>query len=189
MKLVEQVKIIAKKFADLPVSKDYLDRVEEGGLTRDENVLSHFCVYFAAYDPGSKEVFIGHHKKSGLWLFNGGHVDKGEALEETLFREMGEEWGVQIPLQNLGEPRLITVANIINSTNNPRMKCIKHYDIWYFVPVSKASFAPEKERLDTEFSEIGWKNIKEARALVTDPSTIIAITKFEKIFNDSNEEN
>ena len=66
-------------------------RLLEGKLTRDENPTSHFCVYFSAFDPKSQKVFIGFHKKSRLWLFNGGHMDKGETPMEAIKREMGEE--------------------------------------------------------------------------------------------------
>lgn len=182
-KLAKQIKTIAEKFSDLPVSTEYLSRAKDGSLTRDENSSSHFCVYFAAFDPDHKEIFLGLHKKSGLWLFNGGHIDKGEILEETLVREMGEEWGIKIDLKKIGEPELITITDIDNPNFILNNKCAKHFDIWYLVPVSKTIFYPDKEKLDTEFSEIGWKSIEEARTLVVDLSTLIAITEFEKIFN------
>ena len=63
------------------VSLKYKDRIKQGDFTRDENPASHFCVYFASFDENKKEIFIGHHKKSGLWLFNGGHIDKGEIIQ------------------------------------------------------------------------------------------------------------
>lgn len=184
-KLTEQIKIIVGKNSDLPVVKEYMHRVKKGNLTRDENPISHFCVYFAAFDPDSKLIFIGHHKKSGLWLFNGGHIDKNEILEETLYREIHEEWGVQVDLQSVGEPKLITITDINDPTFIQNNKCTRHFDIWYFVPISKTAFMPDKEKIDTEFHEVGWKNIEEARALVIDPSTILALNEFEKIFNKS----
>lgn len=57
----------------------FLARAREENLSRDENPESHFCVYFAAHDPTARELFLGHHKKSNLWIFNGGHIDKGGA--------------------------------------------------------------------------------------------------------------
>lgn len=182
-RLAEQIKTIAEKLSDLPVSTEYLNRAKKSKLTGDENPLSHFCVYFAAFDSDNKEIFLGLHKKSGLWLFNGGHIDKGEVFEETLIREMREEWGMQADLQSTGEPKLITITDINNPTFRLTNKCAKHFDIWYFVPVSKTTFLPDQEKLSTEFSKIGWKSIEEARDLATDPSTLIAITEFEKIFN------
>lgn len=176
--LAEKLKTISNSFSKTSVILEFLNRVEEGFLTRDENPLSHFCVYFAAYDSQEKQVFIGHHKKSGLWLFNGGHIDKGETPEGALAREMGEEWGVEISLQRIGKPKLITITPI----NNLKIKCSSHYDIWFFVPVSKTQFFPDKEKLDTEFHLTGWKSIEEARKEITDPNTLKAISEFEKLF-------
>ena len=62
-----------------------------------------------------------HHKKSGLWLFNGGHIDKGENPEQALRRGMGEEWGEIVDLQIIGEPKLLTITTIVN----PVIKCKK----------------------------------------------------------------
>lgn len=174
----ERINAIIDGFSGLAVSKEFSARVREGRLTRDENSQSHFVVYFAAYDPESKKVFIGHHKKSGMWLFNGGHIDKGETPEEALVREVREEWGVEIDLQSVGEPRLLTVTPI----ENQRIRCTRHYDFWYLVPVSKESFAPDKEKLDTEFYEMGWKGVGEARRLITDLNTLKVISEFERLF-------
>ncbi len=174
----EQINIIAKSFFSSPVMLEFVSRSKEGQLTRDENPYTHFCVYFAAYDPKSKEVFIGHHKKSGLWLFNGGHIDKGEIPKETLIREIGEEWGLKIDLESVGEPKLITITPI----NNPaKQKCTKHYDIWYFVPVSRENFTPDEEKLNTEFYVTGWRTIEEARSVITDPNTLRAVSEMDSI--------
>lgn len=115
------------------VGERFLERAKEGLLTRDENPETHFCVYFAGYDPKAKKIFIGHHIKSGLWLFNGGHIDKGEVPMETLHREVGEEWGNSIRVDVEDKPALLTITEINNPT---KQKCRLHYDIWYFVPLS-----------------------------------------------------
>ena len=180
-KQLQRINQITELFSDTEVTKEFISRLREDELlTRDENPYSHFCVYFAAFDANSKKVFIGHHKKSGLWLFNGGHIDKGETPEVSLEREIGEEWGVKIPLESIGEPRLLTITPINNPT---KQKCTKHFDIWYFVPLSENEFTPDQSLLDTEFHTTGWKSIDEARALITDPNTLMAIDKFESLFN------
>ena len=160
------------------VRRSFIQRLSEGQLTRDENPETHFCVYFAAFDPKTDRVFIGHHKKSGFWLFNGGHIDEGETTRVTLRREIGEEWGEGIKMQedSLARPELLTITQI----DNPKVKCKTHYDIWYFVWVNEATFNPEKGKLDKEFYETRWVTLDEARKLVIDPATLIAINYLEK---------
>ena len=75
-KQTEELESIFKNnFPKNELALKFLERIQEGKITRDENPKSHVCVYFAAYDPRAKQVFIGHHKKSGFWLFNGRNID------------------------------------------------------------------------------------------------------------------
>lgn len=59
-------KIIEVIACDEIIKSQFIQRIEGSALTRDENALTHLCVYFAAYDPKNKQVFIGHHKKANL---------------------------------------------------------------------------------------------------------------------------
>lgn len=152
-------------------------RLEEGSFTRDENSETHYCAYFAGYDPQKGKVFIGHHKKSDYWLFNGGHIDVGETPEETLLREIEEEWGNGFALQTVPEPSLLTITEI----DNERVTCKRHYDIWYFVPLDSGSFDPDEGKLVIEFYETSWKTIDEARELIVDRNTLLAINKIEEL--------
>lgn len=181
-RLAEQIRRFTDSQTELPASKKFAERLDaDPKLTRDENPYTHFCVYFAAYDPESKQVFVGHHKKSGLWLFNGGHIDEGETPQEALEREIGEEWGLEMKADDIGEPQLLTITEINNPTKQTRTR---HYDIWYFVSVSKGNFTP-KELLATEFHTTDWMSPEGARSVITDPSTLDAINKFEEMFKTS----
>ncbi|QQG47323.1 MAG: NUDIX domain-containing protein [Candidatus Woesebacteria bacterium] len=159
------------------IKQEYLRRLTEGLLTRDENPQTHYCVYFAGFSPEDREVFIGHHKKSGLWLFNGGHIDKGETPTEALRREIGEEWGnPNMPEDAVGKPELLTITKI----DNPKQTCKTHYDIWHFIWLDKNTFNPDPEKLAKEFHETRWITLDEAKKLITDPSTLEAIEYLEK---------
>ena len=157
---------------------EFVKRVKERKLTKEENPYDHFCIFFAAYDPEAGKVFYGHHKKSGLWLFNGGHIEVGETPEEALVREMGEEWGIEIDLEIIGEPKLLTITEIDNPT---KQTCTRHYDIWYFVPVSMEKFNPDELLLKKEYSRIEWMTISEARNQITHPNTLIALSELDKL--------
>jgi 8-oxo-dGTP pyrophosphatase MutT (NUDIX family) len=163
--------------SDENIRIDFKRRIAQGSFSKDENKFSHFCVYFAAYDPAKHLVFIGHHRKSGLWLFNGGHMDKNETPWQSLKREIKEEWGIDMEIANLA-PALLTVTNIIN--NPAKRSCKTHYDIWFFILLESKKFTPDNNLLLNEFYEIGWKTLSEARSLAKDPNTIKGLDEIEK---------
>jgi 8-oxo-dGTP pyrophosphatase MutT (NUDIX family) len=172
--LFDAIREIAEHIND-PIAEEFLRRAGEGALTRDENPQTHFCVYFAAYTHANREdfeVFIGHHKKSDVWLFNGGHIDKGELPVEAVAREIGEEWGLAFSPDEVGKPELLTIKEI----NNPsKQTCTRHYDIWYFIRVDKNAVEFDRQKLAKEFHEARWMTLEQADALVTDPATVKAL--------------
>lgn len=161
------------------IRKQFLQRLEAGDIARDENTKTHFCVYFAANDPQRKQVLLGKHKKSGLWLFNGGHINKNELPEDAVLREMDEELGIKGERKELGSPFLLTVQPIHTPPNYP---CKVHYDIWYSLTMDKDSFYPDQAKLGEEFSEAYWMSIDEARKLTKSESTQQALDILEKKF-------
>ena len=153
-----------------------LNRLDEGRITRHENPASHVCVYFAAFDPTNRSVFIGHHKKSGLWLFNGGHIDPGEMPTDTLIRESQEEWGIAMDPADIPDPSLVTITEI----EHPEQQvCEWHYDLWYFLQFSAGTFGPDPDALATEFFETGWHTYDQAKARMVDPASREAIEFLE----------
>lgn len=177
----EIVKIIELTPGTPLVKKNFKLRLEEGKLTRDENAQSHFCVYFAGYDPEKRRVFIGHHKKSGLWLFNGGHIDKNELPTTSLVREIHEEWGHHITIPSLPAPSLLTITTIENPQKQP---CRTHFDIWYFIPLQISSFNPSSDLLEKEFFLWGWKSYTEALECVVNKETVEALKKIRLLFSE-----
>ncbi len=162
-KLYTELKeIIESKLSGLSATGKFLARLEKGILTIQENQQSHFCAYFAAIDPGTQEIFVGDHKKAGLWLVNGGHIDEDENLQETLKREIDEEWGLNFDDLIVSEPLFLTISEIYNPEKQP---CREHFDIWHFVSVDKNAFSPDQEKLAKEFHETRWVRLEEARKL------------------------
>lgn len=162
------------------IANEFKKRIEKGKITRDENQLDHFCVFFAAYDSKAKKVFIGNHKKSGLWLFNGGHLDKGETFHQAVKREIEEEWGINVNTLEIKSPELLTTMPI----NNPKQICKFHFDVWYFININSDSFYPDLKKLAEETHEMRWTNLEYARTITTDKNTLSAYDFIkEKYFN------
>lgn len=150
----------------------FLNRLDEHRLTRAENPVSHFCVYFAAYDPTARQVFIGLHKKSGLWLCNGGHLEPNELPSDAVLREAEEEWGIRFNSAAIPPVQLVTLTEI----ERPQQQTCKwHYDLWHFLAFERAAFRPSGALLGIEFSEYGWKSFDEAAALCTDSASHTAL--------------
>ena len=150
------------------VREDFQVLLESGKYIREEDAKKHFSVYFLPYNPKTKQVFIVHHKKSGLWLSPGGHIDSGESPLDTLKREVREELGVDINPDESTEPFFLSTVEIDNQ-NVPQ--CRKHYDIWYSVETDGNDFKVDPR----EFLDTRWVTPDEASKLVTDPSVLEAI--------------
>lgn len=175
--MINELKNITKITPAEPgIRAAFLQRLKNDGISREENKITHFCVYFAAYDPARQLVFIGRHIKSGLWLFNGGHLDKNESALQALKREMGEEWGNSVKIGTIKAPELLTITAI----DSPIQPCKTHFDIWYFLPFDSATFNPDQELLAKEFHETGWFSFTAAKSLVKDKNTLAAIGVIEK---------
>lgn len=166
---IEEITSIVKSFyhQDDNTSRRFLQRVQEGQLTRDENNRSHFCVYFLPYNPVTKEVFIVHHKKSGLWISPGGHIDKDEYLLQALNREIMEELGVSNFFPELPKPFLLTITPIENTTQ----PCKEHLDIWFLVETDGSNFNVDPQ----EFYNTKWLNLAGAKKIVTNRENLQAL--------------
>ena len=173
MELTDEIKDIVSTAEGTPEVKErYTKRLESGKLTRIEDDVSHFCAYFFPYDTTTKRVFIVAHKKSGLWLSPGGHIEPGEALFATLTREIQEELGIVNPLPKDSKPLLLSVTDIKHDTR----ACKVHFDMWYFLPTDGSDFHIDSD----EFHETRWVLIDEARNLLEDENNLEALEFIER---------
>lgn len=154
--------------SDEKTKKDFLSQLQKGKLTRDEGSGAHFCVYFLPYNPKKKEVFIVHHKKSGLWLSPGGHIDANDtSLQFTLNREIEEELGLKEFFKENPKPFLLTMVDI-SRLNQP---CSRHLDLWYLVETDGSNFNVDP----VEFHDYKWMTFNEADEMVTDEANRTAL--------------
>lgn len=156
--------------AAVGIKQKFLSRISQGKLTREESPKSHFGVYFLPFDNQTKEVFLIHHKKSGLWLSPGGHMEKNESPRETLIREAKEELCLKIQSEEINPPFLLTVTPI----SAAGYACREHFDIWYLLKTNKLSINADPR----EFYQAKWLNVLRAKKLVTDLNSLQALKKF-----------
>lgn len=157
------------------ILSSYKNRLAQGNLLRDGNPVSHFCVYSLPFNKKQKSVYMIHHRKSGLWLFPGGHIENRETLSEAVNRELHEELGVTNV--HLRRPFLFTITNIIN----PRQTCREHFDIWYFFETSLNKFSYDKR----EFTDAQWMTVSHAGILISDSNTRLALKIVSLRMSDS----
>jgi 8-oxo-dGTP diphosphatase len=92
----------------------------------------HLVSYFAVVD--GEHILLVDHKNAQLWLPTGGHVEVGEDPRATVVRELKEELSLEIPLQRVGPPRMVTVSETVGVTSG-------HVDVslWYTVTGSRST--------------------------------------------------
>ena len=173
MTIIESIsKKINRSICDSQETYDlFWQMIESGLITQAENTSAHFCVRFIPYNYANKTVFIVDHKKSGLWLPPGGHLEKQETLFSALNREINEELGVKDFFKSEPEPFLLTATFI----NDPARLCKTHFDIWYLMPTDGKDFQIDL----SEFHDTRWLNFEEARKLITDGPSLIGLTTIE----------
>jgi 8-oxo-dGTP diphosphatase len=122
----------------------------------------HLVVYFVPADTASRSLLLGDHRKSGLWLPPGGHVEDGEDPREAVTREAREELGISAEFHPWfgGRPSFLTVT----PTDEPS----SHLDVsmWFVLQVDRATdLAPDPR----EFSTIRWFSLDEQRDWLSGP--------------------
>ncbi len=134
--------------ASLRYALDWVDsgaRIWREGGPADPPV--HLVVYVAPVDFARERVLLVDHRKAGLWLPPGGHIEPRELPESAAVREAREELGIDVRGRLRG-PLLLTATRTVGP--GPR-----HTDVslWYAADVDEH----EPMRLDTgEFAGAEW---------------------------------
>lgn len=146
----------------------FLARISEGRLVRTENPVSHLSTYFLPYNSANQTVLLVAHKKSGLWLAPGGHIEPDESLLQTVNREIQEELGVSDFFPERPLPFLLTIVDI---PENQKRACRRHYDVWFLMPTDGSNFKIDP----SEFHDTRWVTKATALELLVDETNIAAI--------------
>lgn len=112
---------------------------------------------------GDGRVLLHRHKRLGIWLQPGGHVDLGETVAEGAIRETREETGLTAT-----HPASGPVVAHVDVHQGPRGHV--HLDVRYLLYADgRANFAPDAG----ESPDVGWFHLDEVRR-VGDASLVAA---------------
>lgn len=81
------------------------------------NKIKHFTV--SALIIHNNKVLLIYHKKFGIWLYPGGHVEENENPDETLIREVKEETGLDVEIVSNKDNSLADKKNDVSSLYIP----------------------------------------------------------------------
>jgi 8-oxo-dGTP pyrophosphatase MutT (NUDIX family) len=105
----------------------------------------HLVSYVVPVDPTRGELLLAAHRKAGLWLPPGGHVEPGEDPWHTAVREAGEELSL-VP-GSPAPPTFLTVTRTVGPGSHTDVS------LWYVVE-TVAEAVTEYDR--SEFDAIAW---------------------------------
>src|SRR5215204_2843104 len=96
-------------------------------LSKADDPPKHLVAYFMLYDALQQKFLLVDHKKAGLWLPSGGHVEVDEDPQATVTRECLEELGIEATFLTPA-PLFLTVTPTIGAV-------AKHIDVslWYLL--------------------------------------------------------
>jgi 8-oxo-dGTP diphosphatase len=114
----------------------------------------HLVVYFVPVDATSRYLLLGDHRKSGLWLPPGGHVEDGEDPRAAVRREAREELGIAAefhPRPGEGEE----AADPFFLTVTPTNDAVSHLDVnlWFVLRLNRVTRLTPDPR---EFNGVRW---------------------------------
>lgn len=117
----------------------------------------HLVSYFVALNEARAEILLVAHRKAGLWLPSGGHVEPMEDPWDTVLRECEEELHTQaVPSALFGNnPFFLTVTRTRGQG--------QHTDVslWYVLKSEAGDIASFDE---DEFEAIKWLSLQQVLA-------------------------
>jgi 8-oxo-dGTP pyrophosphatase MutT (NUDIX family) len=147
------------------------DRLAWPGDPFDERLNDHH-VTASAFVTSARGVILLRHRRIGIWVQPGGHVDPGETPEEAAVREIGEETGLRA--------RHVEPVDLFHVDVHPGPRGHTHYDLRYLLHAPPDDPRPG----EGESREVYWLDFPTARAWC-EPALVAALHKLERATRDA----
>ncbi len=131
----------------------------------DESVVEHH-ITASAFVVSERGMILHLHRRLGIWVQPGGHIDQGELPAEAALRETLEETGLPVTLS--------TPVRIFHVDVHPGPRGHTHYDIRYILNSPPIDPTPPPE----ESQDVYWFAFREALERC-EPSMRGAVSKLE----------
>jgi 8-oxo-dGTP pyrophosphatase MutT (NUDIX family) len=147
-----------------------LDRLTWPDDPFDEELNDHHLTA-SAFVVSSRGVILHLHKRLGIWVQPGGHVDHGETPEEAAVRETTEETGLRV--------RHLDPVELFHVDVHPGPRGHTHFDLRYVLVAEPLDPAPPQE----ESPEVYWFSFDAAQRRC-EPALAPALAKLAKSVAD-----
>jgi 8-oxo-dGTP diphosphatase len=134
-------------------------------------VIRHFTA--SAVILADDQILLVHHRKLGLWLYPGGHVEPDEDPAQAVRREVREEVGLHVEIlteQHFAHPAVATVEApytiLVEDVDDPEIGPHQHIDLIYICRPTTTTGAGQSIEYDGKYR---WVPIATLAALDTPP--------------------
>ena len=137
-------------------------------------ITKHFTA--TTFIVNNEKVLLHLHKKLGIWLPIGGHIDRDELPEDAAVREAQEEAGLAVKLYNPGKKtdmddveQLVRPMHILLEDIN---QFHQHIDLIYYATSDTDKLAPQAG----ETTNLKWFTDEEVQAFEEAPMSVKALS-------------
>ncbi|HEX3777739.1 MAG TPA: NUDIX hydrolase [Polyangiaceae bacterium] len=165
------------------VEAGFVSRMSELARTDSSSARSHFEPgHFTAsafvLSPDRRELILIFHKKLGIWVQPGGHLDESDAdLESAARREVAEEVGLS-ELEPFGAAGALFDLDIHVIPARKQEPAHEHFDVRFAFVAATRDFI-----LSDEVADARWVALERAAEVTSDQSVLRAVAKLQALIS------